>query len=303
MEKNSRFLIFLALLSFIALFPLQQLQAQSNTPDGDVAACADDKCNGEIITLHRMARWGSFEAMTLLSMVYATGDGRDADPEKALSYLERAVNHRYPLAIFLMSDWYRQGFVVAQDLQKADMLLDEAVKLGLPSALYKKALQLLQQQDETSITAGITLLEQASEKRLFDAMFLLARLKQQGAYTAVDLEGAAQLFKNLVLSGHEESRPYLQQAITALTPKPEAAELVADLQQSYDIEVIQVIGHDFEPVTALTNTVRHYQRLGLYIRGSISRIRTVPCDGSHGCYTMKPQPGDKDLKQTLTGQP
>lgn len=300
MKTTIKVLVGFSMVSVLTIFPLS---AQSNTPDSGISACGDGQCNNEIITLHRMARWGSFEAMTLLSMVYATGDGREADPEKALSYLERAVNHRYPLAIFLMSDWYRQGFVVAQDLQKADMMLDEAVKLGLPSALYRKALQLLQQQDETSITAGITLLEQASENRLFDAMFLLARLKQQGAYTPVDLEGAAQLFKNLVLSGHEESRPFLQQAITELTPKPEAAELVADLQQSYDIEVIQVVGHDFTPVTALTNTVRHYKRLGLYIRGSISRIRTVPCDGSHGCYTIEPQQGDRDLKQTLTGQP
>ncbi|WP_214000948.1 tetratricopeptide repeat protein [Arsukibacterium sp.] len=277
--------------------------AQSNTPDGDVAACADDKCDDEIRTLHRMARFGSFEAMTLLSMVYATGDGRDADPEKALSYLQRAVSYRHPTAVFLLSEWYREGLVVTQDLQKAHTLLTQAVELKHTPAQYKKALLLLQQPDEADIATGVELLEQASDKRLLDAMFLLARLKQQGAYTELDLEGAAQLFKNLVLSGHEESRPYLKETIAILTPKPEAAELVADLQQSYDMEVIQVFGRDFKPDNILSTVVTQLNNTGIYTRGSLNRIRTMQCDGRNGCYTMKPKRGDRDLKQTLTGQP
>ncbi|KKO45280.1 hypothetical protein WG68_11180 [Arsukibacterium ikkense] len=300
MIKNSRLLLATALFVTLMQFPVN---AQSNAPDSVDMACSDGQCNSEIITLHRMARFGSFEAMTLLGMVYATGDGREADPEKALSYLERAASHRHPMAVFLLSEWYRQGFVVAQDLQQAETLLADAVKLKHPPAQYKKALLLLQQVDESNIAEGMALLELASDKRLVEAMFLLARLKQQGTYTNTDLEGAAQLFKNLVLSGHEESRPFLRESIAMLTPKPEAAELVADLQQSYDIEVIQVIGRDFKPDTVLTDVVTQLRRTGLYTRGSLSRIRTVQCDGRFGCYSTTPQRGDRDLNQTLSGQP
>lgn len=299
MIKFSELLVAITLLAITSLLPLH---AQLNSSAASEAICSDGKCNSEIKSLHRMARYGSFEAMTLLSMVYATGDGREADPVKALSYLKRAANFHHPLAVFLLSEWYREGVVVAQDRQKADTLLNEAVKLKHPLAQYKKALQLLQQPDDANVAESIMLLEQASSKRLVDAMYLLARLKQQGLYAAKDLEGAAQLFKNLVLSGHEQSRPYLREVIAALAPKPEAAELVADLQQSYDIEVIHVLGRDFTPDTMLTNVVTQLQRTGLYQSGSMHRIKTKRCDGTSSCYSVTPRAGDRDISQTLSGR-
>lgn len=295
--------VLLATVSLFAITSSLPLYAQLDTPEQDMQACNEQNCDDEIRSLHSMARHGSFDAMTLLSMVYATGDGREADPEKALSFLERAVNHDHPMAVFLFSEWHRQGVVVAQDLQQADKFLTEAVKLEYPPAQYKKALQLLQQPDENNIAEGLSLLEKASDKRLFDAMFLLARLKQQGAFTAVDLEGAAQLFKNLVLSGHQESRPYLQETIAMLESIPAAAELVADLQQSYDIEVIKVVGHDFKPETMLTNVVKQLRRRGDYTSGSMQKIHNSACYNGQDCMRVVRTRVDKDLVQMLTGRP
>lgn len=299
MTKFNRVLFVASMLISASLSPLQ---AQSNSPDQNTLACADDKCNDEIRTLHRMARFGSFEAMTLLSMVYATGDGREADPERALSYIERAVSHRHPMAVFLLSEWYQEGFVVAQDNQQADALLIEAVKLNYAPAQYKKALQLLQHAEDDKVAEGLTLLTKASNSRLIDAMFLLGQLKQKGHYMAADLEAAAKLFENLVLSGHEESRPFLQETIAILAAKPDKAELVADLQQSYDIEVIQVIGRDFKGDTMLTNFVNQMRSLGLFTRGGAGRIKTGRCDGRNGCYTVAPRAGDTNVVQVLSGR-
>ena len=249
-----------------------------------------------------MARFGSFEAMTLLSMVYATGDGREADSEKALRYLQRAVSYRHPMAVFLLSEWYQEGFVVAQDKQQADALLIEAVKLNYAPAQYKKALQLLQQPEDDKVAEGLTLLTKASNSRLIDEMFLLGQLKQKGHYMAADLEGAAELFENLVLSGHEESRPFLRESIAMLAAKPEKAELVADLQQSYDIEVIQIIGRDFKGDAMLFNFVNQMRNLGLYTWGGAGRIQTGNCDGRNGCYTVAPRAGDSSVVQALSGR-
>ena len=295
--------VLLATVSLFAVTASLPLYAQLDTPEQDMQACNEQNCDDEIRSLHSMSRRGSFDAMTLLSMVYATGDGREADPEKALSFLERAVNHDHPMAVFLFSEWHRQGIVVAQDLQQADTLLTEAAKLNYPPAQYKKALTLLQQPEDANIIEGIALLEKASDQRLFDAMFLLARLKQQGAYTAVDLEGAAELFKNLVLSGHEESRPYLKETIAMLTPNPESAELVADLQQSFDMEVIKVVGRDFKPANMLTNVVAQLRRRGDYTSGSMQKIHTNACYGGQDCMSVISQRVDKDLVQMLTGRP
>jgi hypothetical protein len=146
------------------------------------------------------------------------------------------------------------------------------------------------------------LLQKASNTQLVDAIFVLARLQQEGLFTAQDIEGAAAKFKYLVLSGHELSRPYLRETIAALAVKPEAAELVADLQQSYEMEVIQVLGRDFRTDDMLTNVIAKLERTGQYANGGMSHIMTNQCGGNHACILTKPRVGDRDLHQALKGR-
>tara|TARA_R110002126_G_scaffold38317_2_gene114412 strand:- start:7430 stop:8332 length:903 start_codon:yes stop_codon:yes gene_type:complete len=299
MKKTTKVLAGFSLVGMLAMFPLS---AQPDNPDAINMACTDGQCDGDILSLHKLARYGNYQAMTLLSMVYATGDGREADPEKALSYLERAVKHRSPMAVFLLSEWYREGFVVAQDQQQAAQLLSEAVKLNHPPAQYRKALQLLQQPETNHISEAITLLEQASDERLVDAMFLLARLKQNGAFVETDVEGAAQLYKNLVLSGHDQSRPYLRETIAMLAAEPANSQLVANLQQSYDVEIIRIIERDLNATSLLSNAISQMKRTGVYSRGSMSKFPAASCDVRNTCLAFRPQPGEKSLRQVLTGQ-
>jgi TPR repeat protein len=298
------------LLSGISLVPAQAHVQSANTVK---LACLDGRCDKDIKQLHYLARYGSLEAATLLSMIYATGDGRKADPKRALQMLNRAVNRRHPPALFLLSEWYRQGFVVEADPAKAAELLQSAVKAGYAPALYKTALPKLANSDPAIQREGLTLLQAASEKQLLDAVFLLARLQLSGEIAKQDISAAANLFKQLVRVGHQESRPYLQQSIALLAKQADSIEqvaelqkaydievMVAELQEAYDIEVIQVIGRDFRTESMLSNMVHQLKRTGLYVHGSMFRIRGQQCNASTGCVSISPRAGDRDLNQMLT---
>lgn len=294
---------FLGSLVFVCAF-LLPLQLQARSAQSQELACVSGNCNKDIRDLHKLARHGSTEAMTLLSMIYATGDGRPAEPERALRMLRRAAKLNHEPALLLMSDWYERGFVVEQDPAQAASLLQKAVDLDYAPALYKVAVTKLLDPDPGIQRDGLALLERASEKKLLDAVFLLARMKLSGEIAEQDISAAANLFKQLVLVGHQPSRPYLQSCITLLSAQvsaqAEVAEQVADLQQSYDMEIIQVIGRDFKTESMLTNVVQQLQRTGLFEPGSIMRIRGQRCDGSFGCVSISPRAGDRDLKQSLT---
>ncbi|MDP4945883.1 MAG: hypothetical protein NWQ42_08920 [Alishewanella sp.] len=306
MKNFNKHLFLTGLVVLPFLFPLQ---VYSNTQVSTHLLCSDDQCESEIVKLHKMARHNNYPAMTLLSMIYATGDGREVDHKKALSYLERAAGSQHPMAVFTLSEWYREGFVVEQNLAQADALLAQAVSLGHVSAQYKKTLLLLQQADaanadEANVFANeaITLLQQASDQRSVEAMFLLAKLKQQGLFTQLDLEGAAELFKRLMLSGHEASRPFLQETIAMLATKPDTAELVADLQQAYAVEVIKVSTKDHNPDSILSDVIAQLQRKGVYSKGSASMVTTA-CGVSFSCNAFAAEMGPKLTNQVITGEP
>lgn len=287
---------------------LLPLQLHARSAQSQELACVSGNCNKDIRDLHKLARHGSAEAMTLLSMIYATGDGRPAEPERALRMLSRAAKSGHEPALLLLSDWYERGFVVEQDPAQAASLLQKAVALDYAPALYKVAVTKLLDPAPGIQRDGLALLEKASEKKLLDAVFLLARMKLSGEIAEQDINAAATLFKQLVLVGHQPSRPYLQNCIALLSAQisaqvsaqAEVAEQVADLQQSYDMEIIQVIGRDLKTESMLTNVVQQLQRTGLFDPGSMVRIRSQRCDGSFGCVSISPRAGDRDLKQSLT---
>lgn len=283
------------------------LHAHSNSLVAEDLLCVNDNCKKDIIALHQLARNGSYPAMTILSMIYATGDGRDVDHDKALRYLQRAANNQHPMAIFMLSEWYREGFVVEQDLQQADDLLAKAVSLKFVSAQHKKALILLNQavtaqsNDVSAITSeAVSLLEQASEQRSVEAMFLLARLKQKGLFTHLDLEGAADLFKRLMLSGHQESKPFLSETIAMLTVQPGNEDLVAELQQSYAVEVIRVLNNDYESDSVLSNVVAQLRRSGAQAK-SRDKMAAV-CGMNISCNAFPTEMGPKLTNLVITGQ-
>ena len=206
----------------------------------DTKVCEGNQCENEMRRLIKLARSGSGDAAAFVAMAYASGDGLEQNHQEATRFIKLGVRHRNPMATYLMSDWYRNGFVLEQNTEQADKLLAQAVKSEYAPALYQQAVLHLQTDDEAKVTEAVTLLEQAAEAKLMNAMFLLARLKQTGTATEQDLAGAGRLFKALTLARHPQARDYLQQVIDEIAADEQQTELVADFKSVDDIEVIQV---------------------------------------------------------------
>ncbi|WP_290619237.1 MULTISPECIES: tetratricopeptide repeat protein [unclassified Arsukibacterium] len=253
--------------------------------------------------LIKLARSGSGDAAAFVAMAYASGDGLEQNHQEATRFIKLGVRHRNPMATYLMSDWYRNGFVLEQNTEQADKLLAQAVKSEYAPALYQQAVLHLQTDDEAKVTEAVTLLEQAAEAKLMNAMFLLARLKQTGTATEQDLAGAGRLFKALTLARHPQARDYLQQVIDEIAADEQQTELVADFKSVDDIEVIQVRGQKLEANVMLDGLVRRLNASGKYDRRSIgSRISGVSCENSgSACASIKPGNSASSLGEVLSG--
>lgn len=265
--------------------------------------CSDNDCTKELRRLIRLARGGSGDAAAFVAMAYATGDGLEQNHQQALRYLRMGVRQRNAMAIYLMSDWLRNGFVAEQDVAEADRLLQLAVELNYGPAQYARALQLLQQEQPESLSLAIDLLEQASAQRLASAMLLLGQLKQHGVGMEPDLPGAAELYKRLVLSGQTSARPYLQQITEQLAEDQQHQSLVADLREVDNIEVIRVSGQQLQASNMLEGLVRRLSQSGQYDSRSVgTRIRGLSCEqtGSN-CSSTRPERGASSLNEVLTG--
>jgi len=265
--------------------------------------CTDTDCSRELRRLIRLARDGSGDAAAFVAMAYATGDGLEQNTREAVRYLRMGVRQRNAMAVFLMSDWLRNGFMVEQDLAEADRLLDQAVQLNHSPAQYAKALQLLQTEDPAYLPEAIKLLELSAEKKLSTSMLLLAQLKQHGVGIEQDLPGAAELYKRLVLSGQHNAKPYLQEVTTLLANDSQHALLVKDLREVENIEVIRVSGQQMQVNNMLEGLVNRLNASGQFDSRSVgSRIRGVSCEqtGSN-CSSTRPERGASSLNEVLTG--
>lgn len=170
-----------ACLLLVGLLILPAKAAEHSFENKANSACTDSDCSKALRRLLRLDR--SNNAPAFIAMAYATGDGLEQNTEQAIHYLKMGVRQRNPVAVNLMSDWLRNGFLVEQNLTEAANLLEQAVKLNYAPAQYRKALQLLQTEEPNALSEAIHLLEQASAQHLLRAMLLLAQLKQYGVGT------------------------------------------------------------------------------------------------------------------------
>ncbi|WP_372626455.1 tetratricopeptide repeat protein [Arsukibacterium sp.] len=292
--------------SIIALSVTLALAAVSSLPAKALASdkvCAENQCENEMRRLKKLARSGSGDAAAFVAVAYASGDGLEQNNQQAIRYIKLGVRHRNPMATYLMSDWYRNGFILEQDNEQADKLLAQAVNSEYAPAMYQQALLHLQTDDETKVAEAVTLLEKAAETKLMNAMFLLARLKQTGTATEQDLAGAGQLFKALTLARHPQAREYLQQVIDEIATDEQQTELVAEFKSVDDIEVIEVRGQKLEANVMLDGLVRRLNASGKYDRRAIgSRISGVSCENSSSaCASVKPGKGASSIGEVLSG--
>lgn len=242
--------------------------------------CNSAICQAEFNKLEEMARYGSGEAATIVAVAYATGEGVEQNVDKARQQIKQAVRWREPMGIHQMSVWLRQGFVFEQDIKRADILLDRAVRAEFGPALTDKAKLLLAEDTPQTDKEAIALLEQADQQYYSPGQYLLAQLLVSGVAVESDLARAARLYKSLALQGYADSRQQLDHIITALEQTTQRVaedkadrELVAhvqplliDLKQINDIEIFKVQGRQFSVKSEFSNIVAQLESLNLYER-------------------------------------
>ena len=280
--------------------------------------CADDSCRAHIMMLHRQARGGDLTALSVLAMLYLTGDGVEKDEQQGLNYMKIAARHEEPIALNALATWYRHGQWVPQDMLKANEYLIKAVAKGYAPAQYQMALQTYRDNVDNNPEQNkeaTELLTLAAQSGSAPAMFLLARLKINGELVPYDLEGAAALLRRLSINGHDEARALSRQLASQLqqqanqiaatetdSTNPEQANryanLAASLEGALNMERIQVTGtHWGRSDSAIAGIT--FQRDAYFNRGSMFRIRGQECDFATNCASVRPDSRSADLFDVL----
>lgn len=269
-------------------------------------SCAEVSCEKEMRQLLRLARGGSGDAAAIVGMAYASGDGLEQNDKEAERYMRIGVRYNSPVAMYILSDWYLNGHIVEQDVEESVRLLDLAIRGEYAPALYKRALQLIRINEPETIAEGVELLEQAADKNLVSAMFALARLKHTGVGVEQDLYGAAELYRQLIMAGHTDSRHHARQIsreLAQLDGETDNDEVIARLLEAEGMERISVVGSQMNVHGRLGNLAKRLAATGRYDSRSIgSRIRGVSCeDTGTNCGSSRPEAGQSSLNEVLTG--
>lgn len=258
---------------------------------------------------NRLSRGGSGDASALVAVGFANGEGFERDKQEAERYIKLGVRQGSGLAAYILSDWHRQGFIVEQDAQQAIQLLEQAIALDHAPAMHQKAVLLMQSGELESnnrhlLDEAIALFERAAELKLANSMYALARMKHAGAGMSRDLEGAAELYRQLTLVGHPGARDNMRTISRELAQTGADESLLASLDEADNIERIQVRGESLNFTTRLDALARRLNSSGQYDTRSIgSRIRGVSCEATgQNCSSGRPDPTASSLNEVLTGQ-
>ncbi len=117
-----------------------------------LAASEQDKnvelSNEEFENLQDLAEQGDPEALSLLGILYYSGEGVKQDYEKALLYLNEAAEAGNTDAMVILADMYANGKGVKTDIKKALEYLTKSAKGGNEHA--QQAIKMLQEMEKKS---------------------------------------------------------------------------------------------------------------------------------------------------------
>lgn len=218
-------------LMFIAGFAMLQSTAQA----------AGIENEEQLEQLKRAAQYGSGEAMVMMAVAHANGEGVEPDEVVAMRWIREAIRFRNPQAYFVKSQWLRNGHMVAVDTERADYWLDRAVQANHAPAMYELAARKLRENmnDENAFE----LLSEAAEQGHLDSMYLLARLYESGVVgSAPQYAQAAELYTYLAIRNFRDSREKLgtYERFFAQQDNETAQKLTARIQDGLAMEVITV---------------------------------------------------------------
>ena len=83
----------------------------------------------------KAAQAESKQAAFQLAMIYFVGEGViEQDVNRAVCYMEQSAKAGFPMAEYMLGEWYRKGYTGCQDCDKAFMWMQRAAKHGVPLA-------------------------------------------------------------------------------------------------------------------------------------------------------------------------
>ncbi len=252
-----------------------------NPPEGD--ACTSDKCVGLFNKLKKYARNGHPKAQLLMGAAYLSGDIIEYSPKKAAKNLKKALNAGSPRAAWMLSHLYASGIGTEIDKERSVELLNFAIKKGFIPAMYQQAINLLDvhsdQDDNQSNKRSINLLEQAAEKNFKPAIFLLAKMYEQGVVLEKSPIKAVQSYQKLSASNFKDSKAMIQRILQKNADNSDLHNAL--LTNIHEIEVIEVYGKKWDLEAKLDFELLKMKRSGLYDgKSAFSHIKGKTCNNS-----------------------
>ncbi|MCW9000924.1 MAG: hypothetical protein OQK04_19590 [Kangiellaceae bacterium] len=215
----------------------------------------DEECVEKVNRLKKFARNGSPEAQTLLAISYRTGEMTEVDSKRAWKLIKFAIRLRYAPALHIVSQWHREGFETAIDIQKANEYLERAAKQGFSPAVYDLAIL---NYDQKNFQKSIELFETAAKLGNPDAKRVMSKLSTY--------------LKNASVSQDSEQPTETQ---------PE--------EHGDDNNVLTIVGSQEAPIMLFENFFSELKDLKIYNRRAVtgSRLGFRKCgEPGTGCNVM-----------------
>jgi len=262
--------------------------------------CASDDCHKQLIQIRKYARWGDAKSQLVIASAHLYGDGAEQNTDKAINWFKRAAYNtssnagKYSLHAFnVLAKIYQGGIGVEKDQPLATKYLDKLADKHYGPVLFDRAFIEFEQ---SNLTKGMILLEQASESGFPEASYYLARMYQQGRFVEIDINKAALYYEKTVRSNYKDSRQRLEKLIsemeisTAALPATAIAQekaLIEKLNSTLEIEVITVNYQAMNLKDAMTTQLarlnqdkgRFLPPTGTRIRGRTCGQTSYPCKG------------------------
>ncbi|WP_194757409.1 tetratricopeptide repeat protein [Aliidiomarina indica] len=255
--------------------------------------CDTESCRAQIERFQRYAQNGSFEAMLILAVAYANGEGVEQDIDEARKWMKESIRLRNPQAFHVKSSWRRHGVVFPQDLERADHFRDRAIELGFAPAMYEKAIDLLRANQQ--VDEALELLSEAAEQGHPESMYAVARFYEEGVLGEQDLRAAGEIYKHLAVVGHGDARSRLRAIAEEFEQQSEEGQSIARQLREYEnmerIEVRAMTGSLEDRLAQMNDLLfKHFDNRP----PSGTRIRRAHACSGFGCSVIY-QRGESDF--------
>ncbi|MCC5879938.1 MAG: sel1 repeat family protein [Idiomarina sp.] len=262
----------------------------ATTVPAQAESCDTAECKAQMQKLVEYARYGNAEALAIIAVAYATGDGLEKDEVQARRMLRESIRLNSGVGMYVKSKWRASGFIFEQDQERAEYFLRRSAEYGHEPASYKLAARSFEAGPE-QVDEGIAHLNKAAKNGYIPAQYTLARMMEDTAHTTDELMLVADIYVETSTRNYRDSRQRLNATIARLENElNDDHEGLTRLRQLRDMEVIHVSGQEFNIESSLQRVTSYMAEGGYYDRRTTgSRIRRQrPCYLDAHCRVVTP---------------